>query len=752
MKKKGIAKAFPILLLLTAVSVGMLLFGWFGQNKHVLIISHDSGIYTEGFSLSVNTLQPATIYYTTDGSLPDVESEKTFRYDGPLEVPVKDVTSTYSIRLFCVFEDGTSSPVYNREFIMERSGAGRFTTQYIVSVTGEEEALLGYEEGIFVRGKTFDEYLAANPQVDILNEVIPANYYSDIEVPVHVSLFTKDGQELVSKDCGLRIYGNVTRAKNQKSFRLYARELYDGINEFVYPFLPEFTNQKTGQVIDEYQRLSFHNSGNDNGYAFVRNALIGKLAHEAGYSDVLHSKSAVVFINGTYQGMYWLQNTYDDKYFKEKYGDYTGEMVVCEGSLNQMVSAKEDTPINQKCIRDYNAFCQWVREADLSLDENWEVVENTLDVSGFAKYIAIEYYVGNMDWPANNVKVYRYVPAEGEQVPKDSAVFDGRYRYLLFDTDYGFGLKFQDRFGLDASSWRLPEFCSLEGDNNLFACLMQRQEFKEEFINTVLVLSAGVFGAENVAQVLNEFCLQKDAELQYAYGQTDLYKNSLWESDDRSFAHVAKGHEYILEYAEKRPETVRQEMQYILETGEMLDISIALDHQGTVFIDGMDVGNDYQGHCYEHTSMEISCNMPAGLSVTGYMINGQYVAGDKLELLPSEWMGAGTALEVCPVVESTPTEQLSIEAYDIDGSEDYVILANTGTVALMLSDYAISDSLETSKGRLPELLLEPGERFYVYGKHYIGTMEDKSMVVSFSWNDEEPMILSNINKGIVEEK
>ena len=749
MKKKGIAKAFPILLLLTAASLGVFLLSWFWQNKNVLIISHDSGIYTETFSLFAKTLRPATIYYTLDGSMPDVESETTLRYDGPLEVPVGDVTSTYSIRLLCVFKDGTSSSVYNREFIMESSGAGRFTTQYIVSITGDEKALLGYEEGIFVRGRTFDEYLAKNPEVDILNEVIPANYYSDTEVPVHVSFFTRDGKEIISKNCGLRIYGNVTRAKNQKSFRLYARDIYDGVNEFEYPFIAAFTADKTGQVIDEYQRLSFHNSGNDNGYAFVRNALVGKLADEAGYSDVLHSESAVVFVNGTYQGMYWLQNTYDDKYFKEKYGDYTGEMVVCEGQLNQMVSGKEDTPSNQQCIDDYNAFCKWVSEADLSLDENWAVVENTLDVSGFAKYIAIEYYIGNMDWPANNVKVYRYVPAEGETYSSKESAFDGRYRYLLFDTDYAFGLKFQDRFGLDASSWRLPEFCSLESANNLFACLMQRQEFKEEFINTVLVLSATTFGAENVAQVLGEFCLKKDAELQYAYGQTDLYKGSLWESDDRSFAHVAKGHEYILEYAEKRPASVYQEMQYFLETGEMLDIGIALDAQGTVLIDGMDVGNNYRGYCYEHIPMGIVCKLPAGMQVTGYMVNGQYVAGDVLTLLASEWTQTGTALEVCPVVESTPTEQLSVVAYDIDGSEDYVILANTGTVALMLSDYAISDSLETSKGRLPELLLEPGERFYVYGKHYIGTMEDKSMVVSFSWNDEEPMILSNINKGIV---
>ena len=749
MNRKGVLKALPVLVVLTIISAGIILLNWYQQNKEAVIISHDSGIYTESFQLSVNTLQPATIYYTLDGSVPDGAGENTYIYEEPINIMVQDVTDTYSVLLQCVFESGYISPVYCREFIMEPSGMTRFTTQYIVSVTGDEDALLGYEEGIFVRGRKFDEFLAANPDVDVTTEIIPANYYSDTEVPVHVTIFTKEGQEIISKNCGLKIYGNVTRAKNQKSFRLYARDIYDGVNEFEYPFIMEHISDKTGQVIDEYQRISFHNSGNDNGYGFVRTALIGKLASEAGFPDVLHSESAVVYVNGTYQGLYWLQNTYDDKYFKEKYGDYTGEMVVCEGRLNEMTSAKEDTSSNNRCIEEYNAFCQWVESADLSLDENWAVVERTMDVSNFIKYIAIEYYVGNMDWPGNNVKVYRYVSEEDYE---EESVFDGRYRYLLFDTDYGFGLKFQSRFGLDATSWRLRALCDLEGNNNLFACLMQRKEFRDEFINTVLVLAQNVFRADNVGEVLSGFCLQKDDELQYAYSQTDLYKNSIWESDDRNFAHVAKNHEYIMEYAEVRPDVVYEELQVVLGTGEIFDLYLDMEAEGQFLVDGMAAGGQYHGYCYENVPMTITCSLPAGMDVSGYYVNGHYVEGEVLELEPSKFVGTEGVLRISTIIEETPQEQLSIWAYDIDGREDYIVLVNSGNVPLNLANYAISDSLETSKGRLPELLLNPGERFYVYGKHYSGKLAEKSIQVSFSWNDEELVILSNINEGIIEQR
>ena len=85
--------------------------------------------------------------------------------------------------------------------------------------------------------------------------------------------------------------------------------------------MSKLVSEKTGAVIDNYQRLSFHNTGDDNGYAFIRTELVGELARQSGFPDVLIAESAVVFVNGKYQGVYWLNNTFDDRYFQEKYGD-----------------------------------------------------------------------------------------------------------------------------------------------------------------------------------------------------------------------------------------------------------------------------------------------------------------------------------------------------------------------------------------------------------------------------------------------
>ena len=742
LNRKGIFAAFPILIILVLLSTGMLLFCWFDQQKDIVNISHESGIYTEPFLLEINTMRPATIYYTTDGSEPDCNDKSVMIYKNPIEIGRE--AKIYSFQFKCVYRGDEESQIYKRDFIIEEQGNQRYDVTYIVSVTGDEESLWGYESGIFTRGRQFDEYMEANPNVNNLGTIIPANYYNDVELPVHVSVFLNNGQEIISKNCGIQIYGNWTRAKNQKSFRLYARDTYDGNNVFAYTFLPKLKSQKTKTVIDEYQRLSFHNSGNDNGYGFVRTALIGRLADQFGFDNVLMSESAVVYINGRYQGFYWLQNTFDDKYFKEKYGNYSGEMVVCEGELDQMVEKEDSSSGEQLFINEYNTFCKWIENVDVYDEENWEYIKKTIDVSNFAQYMAIEYYIGNIDWPNNNVKAYRYVSEENYV---EDTVFDGRYRYLLFDTDYGLGLIFQDIYGYNENERRLSQLCDKSGSASLFACMMQREEFRDLFVNAVLVLQQDAFSAENVQKILADMNEKKDSEIQYMFDETDLLKNSLWENDDNSFVNVKKEYEEILTYVYGRPAVVMEEMASVLGCGKLIKLS-AQAEGGMLKIDDIKTGERFEGYCYENVSMTISAELPADKNVIGYYVNEYYIEGEVLELEPSLWSPDGDDLMIEAVIEESPTKELSILFFDKDGANDYIALGNTGNVEINLSDYCLSDSLDASKGRLPDKWLQPGEVYYVYGKKYSGNM-DNGIRMSFSWNDEEEIILSNNEDGII---
>ncbi len=755
LKKNKMVTDLLGLIVLLIIGLSVLLFYKLNENKHTLYISHESGIYKESFELELKVLAKGTIYYTSDGSIPRAGAASTQIYEAPLPVTLANETTTYSYQFYCVFEDGEETDVFRRDFVLDEQGESRFTTRYIVSITGDEEALFGYEKGLFVRGRQFDEYMEANPNADTLSETIPANYLSDAETGVHAAVFLPDGTQIISQNCGLKIYGNITRAKNQKSFRLTARTDYDAVNEFSYPFLPNLLTEEGRVAVDAFQRLSFHNAGNDNGYAFIRTELIGELARRTDFPDVLVAESAVVFVNGRYQGVYWLNNTFDDRYFEEKYGEHAGEFVVCEGTVSTMDEANAETAQERQCVEEYNAFCKWVETADLADEGNWQRVTDTIDVENFAKYMAIEYYVSNIDWPHNNVKVYRYQSAPGEGYTQGT-VFDGRYRYLLYDTDYGMGLQFMGWFGNNAEDPMLDDLCNNNEYTGLFRGLLQREEFRNLFINEVLNLLNTTFARSGVETVLEGLNNSRYEELRYMLEETDLMKDSLWESDDNGIANVDYEMATILNFADYRPATVTTEMQEQWDCGGYATIELDVSS-----VQGMQINKSpveantstgtFVGTYFGKIPLTVSCQAQPGIIIDGYMVAGQYQEGSEITLTATDWVQPGETLQIKVIYHTQEVESLEIARYHIRGTQDYVVIRNNGRVPVLLSEYTLVDTFDDlSKGQLPYLYLAPGEEFIVYGKEYSGEMSDNSYQTTYGWAVDEPVLLVHSTKGIVD--
>ena len=720
---------------------------WLGIRDRV-VISHESGIYEDGTQVTVRIFRKGTVYYTADGREPAPDWANVCRYEGPLTLEASDEGSVYSIRFFCQFADGELTELQERNYVVLADDR-KISTDYIVTVRGNERELFSDEEGIFVRGNLYYEYRRQRPNVNILSSIIPANYYSNRELEVHTAVFTGQGQEILAQDCGLKIYGNVTRAKNQKSFRLIARYEYDTVNEFSYPFFDCLISENTGTPLPAYQRLSLHNSGNDNGYGFLRNTLCNELARQAGFPDVLVSKSAAVYINDRYMGVYWLQNDFDDRYFKEKYGTYQGEMAVSEGTLSEMEESAQQEEWERESAEDYNDFCEWLSEADVNDPKVWQRVEETVDVDNLIRYVALEYYVNNIDWPNNNVKVYRYVPAEGEEY-REGTVFDGRYRYLLFDLDYGMGLKFLGWFGRDAKTEILGQLCDIEEDAGPFAKLMEREDCRDRFISEVLNLRNGSFSRDNVIRVMDEFNDSRWDELEYMMESTDILKDSLWEPDDNSIENVKDELETIRNYAQERSFSVLRELEENWECGELIRIRAEQQEGMTVCVNGQAV-NQKNGWYYDNIPITLSLDADrGGIQVSGWYVNGKYLEGETVELRARSYLKNGI-LEIAPEWEETITECLTIDAWSTRGDQDWVTLKNGGNSAVYLGDWFLSDDPEEPlKGRLPVMTLEPGQCVTVYGDQYDGETGADSCRMDFSWSGEEQVILSHLTRGIVE--
>ncbi len=746
MRKHPLLGALVCLSLVTVV--GVLVFWGYAvihQGGSMVMISQDSGIYSESIEVAVVVPDTASVFYTLNGKKPGEEG--TLLYEGPIRLSLEEETVVYSFQFQVRFEDETLSPIYRREYILDPKGAERFTTSYIFSLTGDQDKLFGYEEGLLVRGKLFDDYMAAHESPNIY-AYIPANYWSNEEIEVHASVFLGNGQEILSQNCGFRLTGGLTRVKNQKSIRLTARRQYDQENDFMYPFWTDLVSAASNSVMEEHQRINLHNSGNDNGYAFVRNVLINDLARQSGFPDTIHAESATLYINGTYQGVYWLQNVYDDQYFENQYGPYQGEMAVSEGALFHM-NTENPTENEQRSDREYNEFCQWLETADLSVEENWERVCDTLDIENFARYTALEYFVGNTDWPENNVKAYRYFPARGE-VYEEGTVFDGRYRYLLFDMDYGLGLEFLDTYGNSPDSWLLWQLL----ETPIFHTLTQREEFRDLFLLEVGHLMGGSFSEKNVTEALNGWNNKREEELRYMMEESQVLKDSLWESDDNNMEKVRQEMEEIVIYAREHPKLVLEELNDTWDCGDLVKMDLEIPEGVRLAFSGMEVGGESVETCFEKIPLEVSGRTTPGITIKGYIVNGEFLQGDTLLLVPGEYQEKeeeSVRLEV--VIDTEEAESLTIDTYHIQGTEDYVILRNQGQTSLNLSSYGIGDSLDAGgEERLSDLTLAAGECFYVYGRRYSGEMEQNSMQVPFAWNTEEPVVLWDAEGKILEVK
>ncbi len=76
----------------------------------------------------------------------------------------------------------------------------------------------------------------------------------------------------------------------------------------------------------------------------------------------------------------------------------------------------------------YFELKEFITNNNLSIEANYDIVKQKIDIESFIDYQLFQIYIANTDWPGNNSKFW-----------KDRSE-DGKWRWILFDTDFGFRL------------------------------------------------------------------------------------------------------------------------------------------------------------------------------------------------------------------------------------------------------------------------------------------------------------------------
>ena len=392
-----------------------------------------AGFYGVSLTVSISSSDPSIqIRYTTDGSEP---TESSTLYSSPLTV-----SSTQVIRAKTFGGDYYPGNSVSQTYYIH---APDYTMQ-VVSLSTTPANLWDNTIGIYVQGTN-----------GITGNCMdyPVNWNQDWERPVSIEYFEKDKTAILQQNAGIKIFGGCTRSADQKSVAITARNEY-GDNSFDYKFFAD-------KDVDKFKNVVLRNSGNDVGETMFRDAFMQSLVKDRMDIDYQAYQPVVVYINGEYWGIHGLREKLNEHYISNNYNINTDNINLLE--KNNQVKCGDNAK--------YLALIDYLNSNNLSVSANYQYVASQIDINEYINYMLAQIYVGNTDWPGNNIKYW---------CPTSKL---GKFRWIIYDLDFGFNLSTEPShntltFALEAygPDWPNPAWSTL-----LFRKLMQNDEFKTQF-------------------------------------------------------------------------------------------------------------------------------------------------------------------------------------------------------------------------------------------------------------------------------
>ncbi len=403
-----------------------------GTIKKDVVFSNNGGKIINSFSLTISgNTEGEEIRYTTDATVP---TESSALYQNPIVV---NATTVIRARLFKA--NYISSLTNSKTFLFNASH-----NLPVVTLVTDPYNLFDNDYGIYVKGDSYD------PNVPYWG----ANFWEDRERPVQFSLYEDDGSLGTEFNAGIKVFGGWSRANEQRSLSIFARGQY-GTSEIDYPIFPDLP-------YDKYQALVLRNSGNDWLNTMVRDASLTSLMDGADIEFQDH-RSTVVYINGEYWGIYNLREKVNEHFLASKKGVDADALDLLELE-GQIVEGDN---------QEYLELIEFIKNNSLVNEANYNYVAERVDIDNFILYQSTQIYFNNTDWPGNNIKYWK---SEG-----------GKWRWILYDTDFGFGIWDVNDYRHDALSFALepngPDWPNPAWSTLVFRKLIENKTFRNKFIN-----------------------------------------------------------------------------------------------------------------------------------------------------------------------------------------------------------------------------------------------------------------------------
>jgi hypothetical protein len=486
--------------------------------------SRPGGFYEETVEVAWSSADPETaIHFTLDGSEPTPASP---RYTAPIPVrpragepdvlsliegtatvnehtdgwqpPLGEVAKATVVRARAFRAGALPSAVATHTYFLGLDAARRYPLP-VVSLATDADGLFDYDRGIYMLGRVFDEWRAAHPAEPLTGHT-PANYTQRGPAwarPAHFEFYEPGGLRALAQDVALDIQGQSTRSFRQKPLGLKARGNDAPTDTFAHELFPGLRRRGDGAPLREFKNLRLRNGGNDWEYTLLRDGLAHRLAAPLGF-DMLAWRPVAVFLNGEFWGVQDLREQQEAEQLEAHYGVPREDVVLlyADGAVEEGMPG-DGAP--------FVALREFARTNDLAVPAHYAHVRAQADLDNFILYHAANVYFANADWPHNNLRVWRdRAGAPGPAAPPGR---DGRWRWLLFDVDLGFGHPWSGGYGdptlAAATAPGGRPGIDAPWSTLLFRALLANPDFRRDFVNTTADLLNSHFREGRARAVLD---------------------------------------------------------------------------------------------------------------------------------------------------------------------------------------------------------------------------------------------------------
>ncbi len=472
-----------------------------------------SGFYSSPFTVTVTNpnVGASQIYYTLDGGDP---TDTSILYNGNLI----SISFTTILRAR-VFQTGVlPSSIITASYFM---GVNHVTP--ILSVVTDHPNLWG-ATGIF------------------------DNWWTDWQKSAYVEYFDSTHQLIFSQPAGMQPDGGAggSRSQPQHSFRVTMGNDVLGGGAINYKVIPDRPNRT--------KYSSFYLRNGSNQYLTLPYKDAAQVKMMSGETNGYYSawRPVTVYINGSYFGLYELREKWDAEYFKTLEGANTDSTSILSlsywyGQVLRALNGSVDTFWNN-----------WANYSALNTTDTafWSNADHSIDMKYYEDYIMGESWMGNVDWPGNNIKIYR------------SDKTNYRWRFCVIDEELAMGPNSWTDCYFDHINYMLTQ-----DPNNPYIGIwlkgIQNNKFRDYFINRFADLMNTTYKFDRLSAIEYNMYNQTVLEMQNEFMRWGDPNNIPTEMNN-----FYNNHLVFLDQLSQRTNIVRNNIQSDFTLPQQVDVTL----------------------------------------------------------------------------------------------------------------------------------------------------------------------------------